>query len=287
MMQGEMAEYAARISARFPQLFQVLGSPTLDEDFELAATDILSSVEETPEFLLMKVRLPRQRVGASLTTRMTHDKPPLLPGDIRATTRAVDCDDDQDQALSPFSKSRKFIKPSRSNSFDSVSSTRAGSISSMTSSTTCDSRFHSTAQGDEYPVCLSSAGLSQLSAARHPGDNVDPGKPALSSPGSHDPWASFTGDDDEYRILSPFSQSRDLIKSFAYVNTAQDQEYPVRLSSAGLNRLSAARRRGDNMDPGKPVLSSPGSYDPWASFTLMKRKSHISQVDLELCDSIA
>mmetsp|Transcript_11072 Transcript_11072/g.26017 ORF Transcript_11072/g.26017 Transcript_11072/m.26017 type:complete len:203 (+) Transcript_11072:59-667(+) len=176
-------EYARRILERFPKLFLALGSPNLHDLFELPAGDAGESVvSETAACMCVELRL-RRRVDDVRG-----------PATVSATASTA-CGSVQGQSSEEEYEALPFSRPQQP-----ASKPRLRGMFAHRGERVHPARLRPTPRlsskeppSKELPKLLSAAALarlpSRMEAARRV-EWVDPGKPMLSWPGSHDPWAT-------------------------------------------------------------------------------------------------
>eukprot|EP00443_Scrippsiella_acuminata_P024064 CAMPEP_0115179240 /NCGR_PEP_ID=MMETSP0270-20121206/6309_1 /TAXON_ID=71861 /ORGANISM="Scrippsiella trochoidea, Strain CCMP3099" /LENGTH=225 /DNA_ID=CAMNT_0002592217 /DNA_START=91 /DNA_END=768 /DNA_ORIENTATION=+ len=186
-----LRQYADRIFVRFPELFVFLGSPSLEEQFDLAAGG-KASIIERPNGVSLQLNMawrstPQPPSSASLlmqdATRME-----VVGVDDRSMSRQPR--GEREESMSPFSRSRRLVVPVG----NSCISGRAGPRSrGEPLGATGAIRAPAEDSASALPVLLSAASLTRLSPARRRAPiAMDPGKPTLSAPGSYNPWDSPT-----------------------------------------------------------------------------------------------
>jgi len=218
-----MKEYADRIFSRFPRLFLALGCPALQSEFDLQPVDGAKVVvAETAACMLVEMRLPRRnrvRPGPEpLTLEEGASEGDSLSPFSKARGRPESVS--SQESLSPFSTSRKLVGAfarsvlgGRDRCGVRRPAARAARAAGVAEHSGISSNEEPTLaarlaeQGvapppkpmvqpsPELPILLSAASLARLSTARRQHvaegpDCVDPGKPMLSFPGSHDPWGA-------------------------------------------------------------------------------------------------
>jgi len=223
-----MQHYASRIFERFPRLFLALGCPMLPAEFNLKPVDGAKvMVAETSACMFVELRLPRvgglsdhQQVNShnasvggrdSMSPFSTSRKlvghisrmHGSVLGGIESEVFAFGTDfDEPSEPLSPGpERSALKLLPHMQNmqnmQMDPGQDLQNKFKYEPPSLNPEDPGYDlGNNKAPDLPILLSAAALAHLSTVRRHSAGFqcqDPGKPALASPGSHDPWKASPG----------------------------------------------------------------------------------------------
>mmetsp|Transcript_149103 Transcript_149103/g.415572 ORF Transcript_149103/g.415572 Transcript_149103/m.415572 type:complete len:286 (+) Transcript_149103:81-938(+) len=242
-------EYADRIFERFPRLFLALGCPTLQAEFDLQAKDGAKVVvAETPACMLVELRLPRRTAGAVAAVGL--EGAAAVPAGFagvhtgarggRGLTCEVESQSDHDDLESPSGKASALTERASSESLSPFSSSRK-LVKAF--ARTVSGALRERATGTDATVAPARCSRAALRSRRPSKDLGVGGQPPGCAP------ATVAADTAALQLsATPY------------------KELPILLSAAALARLPARKPSKDwtCVDPGKPMLSSPGSHNPWS-----------------------
>jgi len=251
-----LRQYADRIFGRFPELFVFLGSPWLEQQFDLTAGGKPTIMDRTSDVM---VQLALGKKVAPVAAQTIGVRPLQEP-------------ETREGSMSPFSRSRRLLLAKNSVGAVAVpkrpwTSEDLGLLKASLDYHRADGEAATTGAAvqpaeDEPVVPRRRGGRLNTRNRSLPTPTSTEVEPSMSPPLAPcglslrvDTWGG------ERKAPCGLGD----IHLGVGCNPAEIETLPVLLSAASLTRLSPARRRSfqDADDPGKPVLSAPGSYDPW------------------------
>jgi len=288
-----MKAHAERLSQRFPQLFWTLGRDDLVEVFDLASSRIV--ISETSDSMLMEVHLPRHSdLKAGSISRVQSAREQWSPTSASgcggaAASVPVEHEEeaDEESPASPFTRGLRLKNALVCRSSVGAETAARGvppmphAVYGSHGTRYCEGRRPRRAQGGcaspsklrrrrgrvAGPCGEAETILSSTDIQEHGEFPVEAALPANQNEGSirQARRASCPAALPQAEAGACFEKQA----GQAQADPASPTTVAARnLSSASLARLSEKRRRSGEfhiVDPGKPVLSTPGSHCPWSS----------------------